>query len=265
VSRFRNLEFDEGDSLDERANSAPVTQPVSQDAEKNESHWLQLAETHRRHGHHENALRFYSRALEIERSLPSAWVGQVQMLILLKEYPQASTWAKKALELFPNHPDLLAAQSQAECRRGDLKQGNALIDGAMKIRGESAYQWQVRGELMLALKQRTDRHCFDKAQVCSKDSLVPLETALIYLHYGEFAKGQQRAATAVEKQPDSYFGWFVLGQCQEGAGLEEAAKRSYRQCCNLCPDHQESKMQLVTLDANRWTIKSILRRMFRRS
>ncbi|MFN2167503.1 MAG: hypothetical protein ACK2U9_14715, partial [Anaerolineae bacterium] len=75
---------------------------------------------------------------------------------------------------------------------GDFKRSNALIDGALRLRGESAYQWQVRGELMVALKQKTDRHCFDKAQIACSDYLVPLETALIYVHYREYAKAQQR-------------------------------------------------------------------------
>ncbi len=260
MTRFGKLEFDDGDSLDPENQ-----QEMSLSAQETETHWLKMADSNRREGKHENALRFYSRALEIDKTIMSAWVGQVQMLILLGEYPQASTWSKKALELFPNHADLLAAQAQAECRRGDLKQSNHLIDGAMKVRGESAYQWQVRGELMIALKQRTDRHCFDKAQVTSSDSLVPLESALIYLHHHEYAKGAQRASMAVEKSPELYFAWYVLGQCQEGAGLDDAAIRSYKQCCNLCQNHEQAKQRLNVLESRGWNPIRSLGKLFRRS
>ncbi len=187
LARFGKLEFDDEDSLE--------STPSGVVSEKNETHWLRLADANRRTGSHENALRFYSRALEIDRSLIVAWVGHVQMLVMLGEYPQASTWSKKALELYPNNTELLAGQAQAECRLGDFKQANALIDGAMKVRGDSAYNWQVRGELMLALKQKTDRHCFDKAQISSSDSLVPLETAQIYI----YTNSSQKASSGQHK------------------------------------------------------------------
>ena len=260
VARFDKLEFDDaeetatGHSMSELAN-----------VEKDERYWLEMAETQRRNGHHENALRFYSRSLEFDKSLVIAWVGQVQMLILLGEYPQACTWSKKALELFPNNLDLLAAQSQAECRIGDFKKSNALIDGALHQRGESAYQWQVRAELMVAQKQKTDRYCFDKAQIASTDSLVPLETALIYLHYQEYAKAQQRIGLVLEKQADSYYAWYLLGWCQEKLGLTQAAIRSYCQCAELCPNHHESLMRLAQLRSGGWNIADLFRRIFRRS
>jgi tetratricopeptide (TPR) repeat protein len=264
VSRFQKLEFNDQDPLDEREGRTDLPSQQSKESDSSEAHWLQMAQTHRRNGNFENALRFYSRALEIDRHLISAWVGQVQMLILLGEYPQASTWAKKALEMFPHHGDLLAAQAQAECRRGDLKQSNALVDGAMKVRGETAYQWQVRGELMLALKQRTDRHCFDKAQVCASDALVPLETALIYTHYHDYAKAQQRLLNAIEKDPELYFAWYLLGTCQRSLGMDSAATRSFRQCIQLCPDHQQAKEALVQLESSGWSPWKFLNRLFRR-
>ena len=34
---------------------------------------------------------------------------------------------------------------------------------------------------MLVMKQKTERHCFDKAQVLSRDALVRLEPGMIYL------------------------------------------------------------------------------------
>jgi tetratricopeptide (TPR) repeat protein len=261
VSRFQKLEFNDEDPLGE---SEGLKAAPSKESEANETQWFQMAQTHRRNGNFENALRFYSRALELDRQLISAWVGQVQMLNLLGEYPQASTWAKKAIEMFPNHGDLLAAQAQAECRQGDLKQSNALVDGAMKVRGETAYQWQVRGELMLALKQRTDRHCFDKAQVCSSDALVPLETGLIYAHYRDYAKAQQRLLTAIEKEPELYFAWYLLGTCQRSLGMEAAARRSFRQCIDLCPGHQIAKEALAELESSGWSPSKLFRRLFGR-
>ena len=187
--RFDKLEF-------ERPEERPTGQEAELRVDKDEKYWMHMAEDNRRGGNYETALRFYSRTLEVDKALVPAWVGQVQMLVQLGEYPQASLWSQKALELFPSHGDLMAGQAQAECRMGNVKKAYALSDGALRQRGESAYRWQVRGELIVVGKERTDRHCFDKAQLADSDWLVPLESALIYVFYKVFSK-----ASSVPKPP----------------------------------------------------------------
>jgi tetratricopeptide (TPR) repeat protein len=258
VARFDKLEFDD---FDDDARSPDVRE---EKVEKDEYYWAGLADSNRRNGNHENALRFYSRALEIDKSLMDAWVGQVQMLVLLGEYPQASMWGRKALELFPSHGDLLAGRAQAESRLGNHREAVSLSDGALSQRGETPYQWQVRGELMLVMKQKTDRHCFDKAQVLSRDPIVPLESGLIYLHHRAFVKAQRRVQTALEKEPESYYAWYLLGVCQQHSGLIEAATRSFERCRELCPNHHEAGMKLAELRHGSWSIGRKLRRMIRR-
>ena len=39
--------------------------------------------------------------MENDKSLVVGWVGQVQMLVLLDEGPEADTWCRKSLEPFP--------------------------------------------------------------------------------------------------------------------------------------------------------------------
>jgi hypothetical protein len=75
VPRFDRLEFDQPP---ERSSVSP---PKASEPDRDEHYWLRLADQDRRQGLFENALRFYSRALELARSLVGAWVGQVQMLI----------------------------------------------------------------------------------------------------------------------------------------------------------------------------------------
>ena len=258
MPRFDKLEWDDSEN-------ASKAGPTREDpAEKDEHYWFALADRHRRDGQHENALRFYSRTLELNRSYVAAWVSQVQMLVMLSEYPQAITWSQKALEMFPNQGDLLATQSQANCRIGDFKSATALSDAALKQRGETAYQWQTRGELMIASRQKNDRHCFDRAQILSNDFLVPLETGLIYMHHRAFVKAQQRIRVAIDKQPDCYFAWFKLGQCQEESGMADAAIQSYEHCLELSAQHAEAGRRLALLKQTPWNMKNVFRRLFNR-
>jgi tetratricopeptide (TPR) repeat protein len=255
--RFDKLEFD-------RPPQKPSGEKVELRVDKDEKYWAKMADENRRTGSYETALRFYSRALEIDKTLVAAWVGQVQMLVQLGEYPQATLWSQKALELFPSHGDLMAGQAQAECRLGNVKQAHALSDGSLRQRGESAYRWQVRGELMVSGRQRTDRHCFDKAQLADSDWLVPLETAIIYQYYKAYGMAQQRAQLAVEKAPDAYYAWYLLGLYQTKLGFDASARVSLQHCLELCPRHAEALSRLAELERPRWPLAGLLGRFIGR-
>jgi tetratricopeptide (TPR) repeat protein len=244
--RFDKLEFPDDKS------KPPGPKPAAEDR-RDEQYWLAQANEHRRTGNYENALRFYSRALEVEKTLTVAWVGQVQMLVQLGEYPQADMWGRKALEFFPNQPELLAGRAQATCRLGDMKQAHELSDGAMQQRGDSAYCWMVRGELMVAGKQEMDRHCFDRAQLANGDWIVPLESALIYLHYRSPSKALPRAQLAVQAESNAYYAWFILGRCQQDLGFIDSARQSYERCLELCPRHEGAGVRIANLGQGSWT------------
>lgn len=254
--RFDKLEF-------ERPPDRPAKGDAQPRVDKDEKYWARLGDENRRTGSYETGLRFYSRALECDKTLVTAWVGQVQMLVQLQEYPQASLWSQKALELFPAHGDLIAGQAQAECRMGNMKKAYTLSDTALRQRGESAYRWQVRGELVVAGKQHTDRHCFDKAQVADHDWIVPLESALIYCYYAVYSQAQQRAQIAVEKAPTAYYPWYVLGLCQSKLGFDSSAITSFNRCVQLCPRHADSLSRLAELERPQWPFMRLLCR-FRR-
>jgi tetratricopeptide (TPR) repeat protein len=255
--RFDKLEFD-------RPPQEPGRNKPEPRVDKDEKYWAKLADENRRTGSYETALRFYSRALEIDKTLVAAWVGQVQMLVQLGEYPQASLWSQKALELFPSHGDLMAGQAQAECRLGNMKKAHSLSDGALRHRGESAYRWQVRGELMVAGRQRADRHCFDKAQLADSDWLVPLETAIIYCYYKAYSLAQQHAQQAVEKAPQAYYAWYLLGACQSKLGFDTSARVSFQHCLAICPRHAEAMSRLAELERPRWPLSGLFGRLLGR-
>ena len=255
--RFDKLEF-------ERPPERPIRGAAEIRVDKDEKYWTRLADENRRTGNYETALWFYSRALEVDKTLIAAWVGQVQMLVQLQEFPQAALWSQKALEIFPGNGDLMAGQAQAECRMGNCKRAYALSDGALRQRGESAYRWQVRGELVITEKQQTDRYCFDKAELADRDWLVPLESALIYCYYAVPSLGQQRAQAAVEKAPQSYYSWNVLGLCQSKLGFDAAAANTFNRCLQLCPRHADSLSRLAELQRSQWLFGCLLGRFSRR-
>jgi Flp pilus assembly protein TadD len=78
---------------------------------KDEAFFLAEAKVAFENGQFAGALRAYAKVLEFNPRNPVAWTGQVRMLIELKEFHEAKLWADKALEKFPNEPELLAAKA----------------------------------------------------------------------------------------------------------------------------------------------------------
>ncbi|MGQ0627418.1 MAG: hypothetical protein ACT4PL_04870, partial [Phycisphaerales bacterium] len=68
---------------------------------------LDEARREERVGKHERALAAYTRCLKEDRGCVAAWVGQVRMLVHLREHDEGVLWAEKALELMKNNGDLL--------------------------------------------------------------------------------------------------------------------------------------------------------------
>jgi tetratricopeptide (TPR) repeat protein len=256
TSRFNRLELDQQQTQPQISAEATTQRLDDRDA----GYWMRSAELERRNGHHETALRQYSRALELDRTLVLGWLGQVQMLIHLAEYPEADLWARKSLELFRNHPGLLAGRAQALCRTGDTKQAQALSDVSLAQQGQIAYCWMVRGEILLRRRDPISQHCFDKAIQIDADWLINLEIAAIYLHYDSPAKAITHCRAAVGKIPDHAYCWYVLANVEVKLSLAKAAEQSFRRCLELTPNHVEANRQLQELSAKRGFFARLLRR-----
>jgi tetratricopeptide (TPR) repeat protein len=264
-NRFHRLEL--GDSQQQAQSVRTTSSALSPQlaALHDSPYWMRQADQSRRQGQFEEALRQYSRAVELDRAAVVCWVGQVQMLIAMGEYPEAELWARKALELFRNHADLTAARAQATCRDGKIKESLAICDAALAQPGESAYRWIARGDVMLARKDSVEQHCFDKAAQIDPDWLVLIEIAAIYAFYHRHAKALTRCRQAVEKAPDEPYAWYQRARSERAMGLIGPAKQSYRQCLDLQPKHSPARLELLQMDSVRGSIfRRLLRRLFAR-
>lgn len=257
MARFDRIEYDHPD--DESPDLLDRREP-----EGDEAAWLRKADDHRRRGLYDNALRYYSRALELDKSIVAGWLGQVQMLLLLGEYPESELWARKSLEIFKGHGDLMAARAQALGRIGDRRQAIELSDASLKQEGQSAFRWAVRGELMIAGRDDLDRHCFDKATQLGRDWLVPLEIALAYLSHDVPSKALARAREAVERGPDRFYAWYVQGLAEQGLKLGRQAVQSYERCLQLCPNHIEAGRRMAEVSERGTWLGRGLRRLLGR-
>ena len=239
MKRFSKLEF--GSKSHSRQGKAGQGEPI-RDAEYfyNEAmrYWLG--------GDYELALRNFSRSLEQNNSFYQSWHGQVLMLIELGEYNEANVWADKALELFPEHPELLAAKALACVRDGRMEKALAYSDNSVSKENATARVWLARAEILLNRKSGIAENCISKAVSLSGNMgpVISLEAGRLLNSKGNYCNALEHLQTAVKGLPKSALAWYSLGYCQAKLGRSEA-KTTLQQSLELRPGWDKAKMALT--------------------
>ncbi len=237
MDRFSQLEFDE---------KMPERQRSHGEAVRDADYFYKEALKYWLAGDFELALRNYSRVLEQNSTFVDAWVGQVLMLIELGEYKEAAIWADKALELFPEHPELLAVKAVACCRDSQIEKAIAYSDNSISKDNITARVWLARAEILLNRKSSVAENCISKA-VSINDKMAPfvkLEAARLLSRKGNYSAAIGHLNDVVKVFPKSALAWYELGCCQAKLGLSEAAA-TLKQSLRLRPDWDIAKLALA--------------------
>ncbi|MEN6332663.1 MAG: hypothetical protein ABFE01_00290 [Phycisphaerales bacterium] len=237
MDRFSRLEF--GDDTTPQGGRTPGEPIRDADYYHKEAvkYWLSAD--------YELALRNYSRVLEQNNTIFDAWAGQVLMLIELGEYPEACVWADKAMEFFPEHPELLALKALACLRDARPDQAVAYSDNAVGKDNLTPRVWLVRAEVFLDRKGPIAEGCINKA-LAGADKLAPivqLEAGRLFRKKGRHVLAVQCLKQAVQNLPRSALAWYELGCSQASLGLAEAV-HSLEQSHSLRPDWEPAKAML---------------------
>ena len=245
MSRFNNLEF--GDHLEEQSSGGPES--------KDAQFYLAEADKAFMGAHFEEALRSYAKVLEFDPHCARAWSGQVRMLIELDEVHEAKVWADKALELFPNDAELLAAKAVALARSGDLQAALTFSDAAVETQGNTPYVWLSRGDVLLAREEKRAEYCFEKALVLgAQDWFIQWLVSRIYFYYKKFSRALRLAQKALELNATRASAWLQFGRCQLALGLSEGADNSFEHARELDPTCEPASSEASELSrAGFWT------------
>jgi tetratricopeptide (TPR) repeat protein len=242
--RFAKLEVRERPDVASSESDQLLGTPV-----RTPQHDVALATEAWRSGHFETALQMYTRALRGDRALLVAWVGQVQMLVDLGEYPEARLWCDKSLELFKNNGELLAAKAQSCLRQGDASSAIVCSDSSLQSPGSSALRWRVRGEVLLRDAAARARDCFEKSLAePGADWFDRVLIARVYLFHRLSTAALQYAQVGVDMQPSNPYPWLILGRCQAAMGMRDRAITSYGRCMQLPGLQADASAALRELD-----------------
>lgn len=241
--RFSKLE------VDKHAETRAAPAAIAGTPVRTPGHDMALADEAFRAGSFEQALQLYTRALREDRSLIRSWVGQVQMLVELAEYPEARLWADKSLELFKNNGELLAAKSRACLRQGDRPAATAASDASLQCPGSSPARWQARAEVLLDRSPDRARDCFERSFTeAGADWFERVVVARAYLFHSAAASAVTYAQAAVQFQPASSYAWLILGRCQQSLGWAAQARESFSRSLQLPGDRTVALAAISALD-----------------
>lgn len=238
MERFDWLEVDEEEGKPGAAPGAP---------EFDARYYFTRAERAYRYGHSELALRYYGKALGEESDLWEAWFGQVLSLLELGEIEEAELWAGKALDRFPQSPELLSAKALALAHLGKARDAMTLSDRAIAKRDAGWRVWLLRGLVLLRLEPQS-RHagCFVKAQEdATRDGYAELRIGAGYLEGGQVLAAKEFLRRAVEIDAHNPLAWSKLGECHERLCSYGRARDCYERALSLNPGTSEPLIAAV--------------------
>ncbi|MFA5555215.1 MAG: tetratricopeptide repeat protein [Phycisphaerae bacterium] len=247
MARFSQLEF--GDSLPKKG---PEGEPI-----RKADFFYQEALKYWFAANFELALRNFSRVLEENPSIFPAWPWQILMLIELGEYPEAIVWADKALESFPEHPELLALKSLAYCRDAKLEKALAFSDNSVTKNDVTPRVWLARAEILLHRKSAVAENCISKALSSANQNspVIKLEAARLLRRKHKYSSAIEHLSSVVQAVPKSALAWYELGCCQAKLGLSQA-KASLEQSCQFNPEWDEPRKELYRI-GKRWFFRRL--------
>lgn len=187
-------------------------------------------------GDHEEALLEYSSALSENPLFIDAWIAQLWMLLYLGEPSEADIWADRALNNFPNQPDLMALKAMALHRSGFIDEARELNDAALSGERESANVWLSRGALNISLDNVATSACFKHAlAVSGNKALTTLRIGDIYLFHRKYADAERYLRQATLSLPNAAWVWYEYGLSQKALGWEDPSLIAFTKANQLAP------------------------------
>ncbi|MHB1001346.1 MAG: tetratricopeptide repeat protein [Armatimonadota bacterium] len=203
---------------------------------------------------YEHALSAYSRALQYDVNLEAAWLGQLRCLMELGELQEAEIWSKRALDRFPNSPQLLAARGVTEGRMGGSTAALRYVDAAFEAQGIMPYAWIARGEVLTSVNAVNAKACFSKAVEMAKSNWrIYAWIARSYMVHGCYHQALDYLKEAVRLDTNRHTCWYKMGRCYESLRQPEDARIAYRRALSISPSFMPAHDALLEIENQGFT------------
>lgn len=217
-------------------------------------------------GEYEKSLRAYSRAMQVDHSAIEPWIGQVLALINMKQYREATMWAMRAVELFPEDANLSSLQGLTLALTGARQRAISCSDFAMaRPGGGCAFTWAMRGQILSHADNPNAAFCFDKVEETRnpEDWRILMIVGDFLVNEKKYARGLQFLRKAVENTSGNAWLWKRIGFANEHLGFTQPALEAYTTALDINPNDRQAQEHLKRLASVPLPVR-IWRRFFRR-
>lgn len=242
MGRFDHLEISEW----QPAQAGPDDKPVGM---LDKDYYVGLAAEAFAAERFEQALAYYSRALQDDITMEEAWLGQLRCLVELGELPEAVTWSGRAMERFPTSASILSARAIAESRHGKFASAMEYSDAAFAAKGIGAYAWAARGEVLIPVNAANAKACFGKAiEMAPKNWTIRACIGRAYLIRKQHHLASAHFNQAVNLDPERFVCWHWIGKCAEAMGRINEAEIAYRRALAICPSFKPAQIAMSNIE-----------------
>jgi len=212
-------------------------------------------------GNFKEALRCYSRTIQMDNSLHYPWIGQIYCLIEMGQMKEADLWTGRALEMFPEDSSLLALRAVMYANRGMYKRAINTCDYAISRKGASAFTYIARGYVLLLAENKNAHFCFMKASELANanDWKIPMRIGLIYYKKKQYSRSLEYLLKACALNVTNYYLWHHLGLSYQKLGFAKKALDAFQHAIDQNPDYSAASEAMVKLKHS-----SVFSRLFRR-
>ncbi|HOR27099.1 MAG TPA: tetratricopeptide repeat protein [Candidatus Sumerlaeota bacterium] len=183
-----------------------------------------------------SALRWFSRALDLDSRRPEPWIDVALTHLLLGDHKQAQTWIGRGLIAFPEEPGLMALRAVCHARRGLLRQAMNHSDAVLERSPNLALAHVARGEVLMLADNPNQDYCFEQALKTAggSDWMTPLVICLILRGRKQWVKALTYAIAATERNEREPALWYHVGRLRAALGQGAKAERAFEQARALC-------------------------------
>ena len=166
-------------------------------------------------GNATEALPYLQTALQVDTSITQFWLSYANALIALERLDEASRILSLAKENGIDSEELLKLDQQVSKHQNEANLATAPIyyQGSSRLNSEGAFQGSLDENI---------------------GALVNLYNS------GQLSKVIEMAQSVIDRNPDAFIAWNILGIAYSGQGMLQEAVKAYQKAVYLKPDYPEA-------------------------
>jgi len=249
MGRFEWLEFDYN-----KDTHADVKE--SESLKLNAEQFINKAKKAFEMGDYEYAIRYYSKALNLNNYILEAWKGQLLALLCLGQYNDVITWSDHAMQ-FIDDPFFTAAKAFALNRMGAHNEALQMTDITLSSTKADWFCWLVRGDVLLSLGNVANAEfCFLKSiEYVPDDWFVYMLIGICYLSAKRYHNAIEYLYKALKNKKENPLICFHLANAYDKVNNVNSAITYIQLAIKLKPNFDEAHKMLKRLKRKEFIFK----------